>query len=73
MKFIKIYPLLLILGCPWSMMVHADDAVTLPTLHVLAEPELCTETGIVPYQNDEKISVLTASSYSVIHVKHKTL
>ena len=54
MKFIKIYPLLLILGCPWSMMVHADDAVTLPTLHVLAEPELRTETGIVPYQNDEK-------------------
>ncbi|WP_242757061.1 hypothetical protein [Acinetobacter towneri] len=36
------------------MMVHADDAVTLPTLHVLAEPELRTETGIVPYQNDEK-------------------
>ncbi|MFH7805166.1 hypothetical protein [Acinetobacter sp. BSP-53] len=35
-------------------MVHADDAVTLPTLHVLAEPELRTETGIVPYQNDEK-------------------
>ncbi|NNG99505.1 hypothetical protein [Acinetobacter sp. ANC 5414] len=54
MNLIKISALMLILGCTWSMMAHADDIVILPTLKVLAEPELRKETGIVPYQNEEK-------------------
>lgn len=53
MNLLKISALLLILGCTGSMLVHADDTMTLPTLQVLAEPELRTETGVVPYQNDE--------------------
>lgn len=53
MNLLKISTLPLILGCTGSTLVHADDTVTLPTLQVLAEPELRTETGVVPYQNDE--------------------
>ena len=36
-----------------STSIHADDAL-LPTLHLMAEPELRQETGIVAYQQDEK-------------------
>ena len=53
MNLLKISALVLMFGCAESMMAHADDTVTLPTLQVLAEPELRKETGIVPYQNDE--------------------
>ncbi|OTG63285.1 hypothetical protein B9T29_03695 [Acinetobacter sp. ANC 3903] len=53
MNLLKISALVLMFGCIESMMAHADDTVTLPTLQVLAEPELRKETGIVPYQNDE--------------------
>ncbi len=44
----------LLFSCMGNMLLHADDTVTLATLQVLAEPELRTETGVVPYQNDEK-------------------
>ncbi|MGX5700561.1 hypothetical protein ACWKWF_13380 [Acinetobacter kookii] len=54
MNLLKISALPLLLACTGNMLVHADDTVTLPTLQVLAEPELRTETGFVPYQNDEK-------------------
>lgn len=53
MNLLKISALVLMFGGTGSLMVHADDTVTLPTLQVLAEPELRTETGLVPYQNDE--------------------
>ncbi|MDN5511382.1 hypothetical protein [Acinetobacter sp.] len=53
MNLLKISALVLMFGCTENMMTHADDTVTLPTLQVLAEPELRKETGIVPYQNDE--------------------
>ncbi len=54
MNLLKSSALVLMFGCTASMMAHADDTVTLPTLQVLAEPELRTETGFIPYQNDEK-------------------
>lgn len=41
----------------FSMGALADDekvAVTLPTLTVLAEPELSNETGYVPFVQEEK-------------------
>lgn len=53
MNLLKISALVLILGCTGNILAYADDTVDLPTLKVLAEPELRTETGVVPYQNDE--------------------
>ena len=55
MNLLKISALMLMLGYMGNMTAHADEIVNLPTLQVLAEPELRKETGIVPYQNDEKI------------------
>jgi hypothetical protein len=54
MNLLKISASVLILTCTGSLIVHADDTVTLPTLQILAEPELRTETGIVLYQQDER-------------------
>ena len=35
--------------------VHAQDIVPLPTLQLMAEPELRKETGVIAYQEDEQM------------------
>ena len=51
MNLLRVSVLATMLSCSWMTTAQAEQTV-LPTLKLLAEPELRQETGIVPFQED---------------------
>ena len=51
MNLLRVSVFAAVLSCTWMTTAQAEQTV-LPTLKLLAEPELRQETGIVPFQED---------------------
>lgn len=54
MNFLHVSVLATVLSCAWMTTAQAEQTTSLPTLTLLAEPELRQETGVVPFQEDLK-------------------
>lgn len=53
MNFLRVSILAVLTSCAWMTSAQAEQ-IELPTLTLMAEPELRQETGIVPFQQDPK-------------------
>lgn len=54
MNLLRVSVLATVFSCAWMTTAQAEQITPLPTLTLLAEPELRQETGVVPFQEDLK-------------------